>query len=112
MLSIENIAYSIKGKNILNDISENFISGKINVILGPNGSGKSTLLKIISGEIGDFTGNVKYNQLNISSIGIKNLSKIRAVLTQQSVLQFPLTVEEIIMMDAIRILILILQEMI
>jgi iron complex transport system ATP-binding protein len=98
MLNIENIAYSIKGKNILNNISENFIAGKINVILGPNGSGKSTLLKIISGEIVDFTGNVKYNQLNISSIGIKNLSKIRAVLTQQSVLQFPLTIEEIILM--------------
>lgn len=37
-------------KTILCDVTGNFDSGKITVIIGPSGAGKTTLLKIISGE--------------------------------------------------------------
>ena len=98
MINIRDLTYNIKGKNILNGISQDFMPGKINVIVGPNGSGKSTLLKIIGGEISDYAGIIEYNKIDIKKFGIKELSTMRAVLTQQTVLQFPLSVEELIMM--------------
>lgn len=46
---VENITKSIKGYEILKNISATFERGKIHGIIGRNGSGKSMLLKVISG---------------------------------------------------------------
>ena len=48
MLRLENINYSVDGKQILKDISFT-TNDRFVAITGPNGSGKSTLLKIIMG---------------------------------------------------------------
>ena len=49
MLKAQNISLSLQGRLLLDDISANFVAGKVNVILGPNGAGKSTLLACLSG---------------------------------------------------------------
>lgn len=98
MLKVENIQYSIDKKEIVRNISAEFLPGEFNVILGPNGSGKSTFLKIFSGEINGYSGSVFYNQTNISKEKKEMLAKCRAVLSQQPELSFPLTVDEVIMM--------------
>ena len=46
-LIAENISVTIGGKNILQDVSYKFLSGKRTAIIGPNGAGKSTLLKVL-----------------------------------------------------------------
>ena len=48
MIKVNNISYTIDGKNILSNINLNIIQNKITVITGKNGSGKSTLIKIIN----------------------------------------------------------------
>jgi len=68
------------------------------MILGPNGSGKSSLLKIFSGAERHFNGKVYYNGIDLSSISNETLAKKRAVLSQQSQLQFPLPVKDVVMM--------------
>ncbi len=98
MLRTENISYSIGKKQILKNISLEFIPGEFNMILGPNGSGKSTFLKIFSGEINDYDGNVFYGDKKIGSIKKEELARKRAVMSQQPELNFPLSVEEVIMM--------------
>lgn len=40
MLSTQGICYSIEKKEILKNISIDFLPGEFNMILGPNGSGK------------------------------------------------------------------------
>ena len=45
MIKAEQINYSIGQKNILKNISIQFLPGTCNLIIGPNGSGKSTLIK-------------------------------------------------------------------
>lgn len=48
-LSAKHISKKIKGKQILNDISVEFTSGKIYGIIGRNGSGKTMLFRALSG---------------------------------------------------------------
>ena len=98
MLKTENINYSIGKKQILNNITVDFLPGEFNMILGPNGSGKSTFLKIFSGEINDFSGSVLYADKKIGLIKKEILAKGRAVMSQQPELSFPLTVDEVVMM--------------
>jgi iron complex transport system ATP-binding protein len=98
MLRTENISYRIGKKQILKNISLEFVPGEFNMILGPNGSGKSTFLKIFSGEIHGNEGNVFYEGKKIRSIKNDELAKYRAVMSQQPELSFPLTVDEVVMM--------------
>ena len=98
MLEVKNISYKIGTKQILENISASFLPGKLSMIIGPNGSGKSTLLKIISNEIEKYSGEVFYNNRLLTKKDNAALAKIRAVLSQQSELSFPLTVEEVVMM--------------
>ena len=47
MLEINNLTYSVEGKEILSKVSAEFECGKLYTIVGPNGAGKTSLLKII-----------------------------------------------------------------
>ncbi len=98
MLRTININYTAGNKQILSNVSAEFLPGKINMILGPNGSGKSTWLKIFSGEIKRFSGEVFYGDNSIQSLNLPDLSKQRAVMSQQTALSFPLSVEEVVLM--------------
>jgi iron complex transport system ATP-binding protein len=98
MINAQNITYKIGDKIILNDVSVNFLPGKINLILGPNGAGKSTLVKVICNQIKPQEGNVLYQEVNIRNRSVAELAKIRAVLSQNTELAFPLKVKEVVMM--------------
>lgn len=98
MLRTEGICYSIGKKTILKNISLDFRPGDFNMILGPNGSGKSTFLKVFSGELKPTKGNVFMEEKKISDCKKEDIAKVRAVMTQQPELGFPLAVEEVVMM--------------
>jgi len=98
MLKTENIQYQIGKKQILKDINAVFYPGRVAVILGPNGSGKSSFLKIACGETNDFTGTVFYDNSNSKNLKKDQLAKSRAVMSQQTELNFPLLVSEVVMM--------------
>ena len=98
MLSTQGIYFSIGKKEILKNISIDFLPGEFNMILGPNGSGKSTFLKIFSGELKPSKGKIFVDGKQLPEIKKEDLAKIRAVMTQQPELSFPLSVEEVVMM--------------
>ncbi len=98
MLKTTGIYYSIGKKLILSDINVEFHPGEFNMILGPNGSGKSSFLKIFSGEVNHFEGTVMYEDKKIGDIKKEELAKKRAVMSQQPELNFPLMVDEVVMM--------------
>lgn len=98
MISVEQIKYSIRAKNILNNISVEFLPGTCNLIIGPNGSGKSTLIKLLSGELDNYDGRVMYNGADIKTYSKLRLAASRAVLSQQTELSFPMMVEEVVML--------------
>ena len=98
MLSIKNVSYSVGKKEIVKNISVDLLPGEFTMILGPNGSGKSTFLKLFSGEIKAKEGTIFYLDTKISELKKEALAKVRAVMSQQPELGFPLTVDEVVMM--------------
>jgi len=50
MLSIKQLAVSVKGKIILKEINLEVKPGEVHAIMGPNGSGKSTLAAVLAGK--------------------------------------------------------------
>jgi iron complex transport system ATP-binding protein len=98
MIKAHNISYKIGNKSILKDISVSFQPGKINLILGPNGAGKSTLVKVICNQMKPQEGSVFYEDVDIKNTSVAELAKVRAVLSQNTELAFPLKVKEVVTM--------------
>jgi len=98
MIKANNISYKIGNKPILKDISVSFQPGKINLILGPNGAGKSTLVKVICNQLKPQEGTVFYEGIDIKNTSVAELAKVRAVLSQNTELAFPLKVKEVVTM--------------
>jgi len=62
---------------ILDKVSVDFQRGKIHTIYGPSGSGKSTFLYIVGGLDKANSGNVMYENLDITHLSNKELCKFR-----------------------------------
>ncbi len=57
-LDFQNISYSIRGKQILDDVTLGVKPGEVLCLLGPSGSGKTTLLRIAAGLVRAQSGRV------------------------------------------------------
>lgn len=98
MLEAKNITVKIGQKTLLDNVSVSFKPGKLNLIIGPNGAGKSTLIKVISQQLRKHDGEVYYNGENAHSLSERKMAQMRAVLSQNIDLAFPLKVWEVVMM--------------
>ncbi len=98
MLRVENIGVDVGTKCLLDGVNVSFEQGKMNLIIGPNGAGKSTLIKVLSGQLKASRGNVLYGDNDVRNYSALQLSKHRAVLSQNIFLAFPLKVWEVVMM--------------
>jgi iron complex transport system ATP-binding protein len=93
----ENLTFAYKDKSVLNGVSLSVERGEMVGVLGPNGSGKTTLLKIFSGVLRG-QGEVKLNGRSIETYGKRELSRVFAMVPQESQVLFPYTVAEIVLM--------------
>lgn len=93
-----NVTYSIGGATLLHDVSLTVQPGEVLVLVGPNGAGKSTLMHILSGDLAPTAGDVLLEGRKLSSYRPRDLATMRAVLPQQSLLQFAFTVREVVEM--------------
>ena len=48
-LTIENLSFSVRGRDILKDINVSYMENQMSAILGRNGAGKTTFIKCIAG---------------------------------------------------------------
>ena len=96
-MKAENIRVHIGNKEILKGVDFQAEPGQVTAIIGPNGSGKSTLLKALSGEIRS-SGTVTLNGQDITGLKPWKLAAMRGVLPQSSIVAFPFTVQEIVML--------------
>src|SRR5699024_119295 len=95
---VENVAFSIQGKQIISDIDLETQSGEFVGIVGPNGSGKSTLLKNIYRVHQPDCGKITMNHDEIFKLSMKETAKNMAVVSQESSSLFDFSVREIVLM--------------
>ncbi len=97
MLQAENLAVSLGGRRLLSGISLEAGPGRLTAIVGPNGSGKTTLLRAMTGDL-RYEGRIRLNGQEVAEAHPRALAALRAVLTQETQVAFPFTVEEIVML--------------
>src|SRR5690349_9165753 len=98
MLRATNLSWQAGGRRIVDEVSVSFAAGEVNLILGPNGAGKSTLLRLLSGHLPADSGEIRYGDTRIDSLGARQLATFRAVLAQTVQVAFPIRVREVVMM--------------
>ena len=59
LISLKKLTVTIKGKEILKDISTDIHKGQLTTIIGPNGSGKTTFVKALLKEV-PYTGHIRF----------------------------------------------------
>ena len=98
MLRVEKLTYEVKGRKLLKDISFQLRKGEVLALLGANGVGKSTLMGLLSGDKKPQSGTISLNGQLIASYDPQELSKCRAMLSQQQQISLAFKVREIVMM--------------
>lgn len=93
IIEVKNITKTIKGKNILNDISFEVNSGECIALIGPNGAGKTTLMNCLLGNKFINSGSIKINSLNP---GNQKLKEFLNILSQENVVPEKLKVKELL----------------
>ena len=96
-IQTNNLTFTYKDRPVLDGVSLSVERGEMVGILGPNGSGKTTLLKIFSAVLRG-RGDVKVNGRSIETYGKRELSRLFAMVPQESQILFPYTVAEIVLM--------------
>lgn len=76
MLNLKKVSKSIKDKIIVNEISFEINKGSINGLLGPNGAGKTTTFYLIAGLIPLESGEIIFNDLDVSHLPMHKRSNM------------------------------------
>lgn len=93
-----NLSLNCSGVSLLRDINLRVEPGEVTTIIGPNGAGKTSLLRCMVNDLVATTGQVLFSQRNIQEWPSSDRARLLAVLPQQSLLGFPFTVEEVVML--------------
>ena len=100
-LHIQDITKNIKKTKILHGISLEIKSGEIVGLLGPNGAGKTTTFYTVCGLVKPTTGNVYFDDKDITSLPLhKRALKGIGYLPQESSIFKDLSVEDNLMLAA------------
>lgn len=102
MIEAENIAFTVKEKQILKPLSFKTDQEEFIVILGPNGAGKSTLVKLLSNGLKPSSGSISYYGKELKDWTLDDLSKYRAYMHQESMIASSFTVREVLEMARYR----------
>jgi iron complex transport system ATP-binding protein len=86
------------GQALLSDITLALEPGAVLALAGPNGAGKSSLLQLISGDIRISAGQLTFGGRSLAEWSPQDRAQHLAVLPQMSLLNFPYTVEEVVML--------------
>jgi iron complex transport system ATP-binding protein len=96
-LETRDLSFAYQDRVALQGVELCIRRGEMLGLLGPNGSGKTTLLRVLSGVIAG-KGELKINGRNADNYGRRELSKLFAVVPQESRVNFPYTIAEIVLM--------------
>ena len=92
------VGYRIAWRALLDGVSLRLAPGEVLALAGPNGAGKSTLLRLLAGDLAPTSGAVLLDGRPLASFRARDLALRRAVLPQQTLLQFAFAAREVVAM--------------
>lgn len=95
-LELRNVSAGYGSRAVLKDIDLRIAPGELVALLGPNGAGKSTLLRCITGTAVRRTGAILIDGVPIEEYDRGALARRIAVVPGQTLLAFPMRVEELV----------------
>ena len=98
IFEMEDLSFHYGRTRAVDNLSLTLSSGCFWGLLGPNGCGKSTLLDLMARCKTPHAGTIKYRGKEMRHYGGKELAKEIALVPQDFYVNFPFTVEEILLM--------------
>lgn len=98
VISLTSVCAAPWGEELLSDIDFSLAQGQVMSILGPNGAGKTSLLNLLCGSVLPTRGQFTLGDQPLTDWPIRERARAQAVLPQQSSLNFPYTVEEVVLL--------------
>jgi len=93
-----NLHFTYGRAPVLDDVSLTLEAGEILGVIGPNGSGKSTLLRLLSGVLRPASGAVRVRGRSVADYSARELGTLIAVVPQDTLIEFPFSVTEVVLM--------------
>lgn len=97
MLEVKDLAVTLGGSRIVEQVDFSVRVGEIVAVIGPNGAGKSTILGALAGDH-PYEGSVRIGGREVSEWSTRELALRRAVLRQSNAISFPFTVVDVVKM--------------
>jgi iron complex transport system ATP-binding protein len=96
LVEVEGLAFGYPGRAVLREVSFRLEAGALVALCGPNGAGKSTLLRLLLGLHRPAAGWVRLGGARLGDLTRRQIARRAALLPQESPLDLPLTVREVV----------------
>jgi len=98
VLGVSNVHFGYGTTPVLKDVSLALQGGEMLGVIGPNGSGKSTLLRLLSGVLPPGAGSSWLRGRPLYEYTAPQLAHAIAVVPQETLIEFPFSVMEVVLM--------------
>lgn len=95
---LEHVSFGYQGRAVLQDVSLDIQRGERFGVLGPTGSGKSTLVRLLSAVLRPAAGRIRLAGRELGDYTPRDLARLVAVVPQETALDFPFSVLEVVLM--------------
>lgn len=96
--SLSGVGFAHPGRAVFDDLALDLAAGRFTGIIGPNGCGKTTLLDLICRHRIPQSGQIRFEGRPLATYGKRDLARRIAVVPQSYGINFPFTVEEVVLM--------------
>jgi iron complex transport system ATP-binding protein len=98
IVRVESVSFGYRDRAVLRDVSLEVARGERFGVLGPTGSGKSTLVRLLSRVLRPSGGRISLGGRELSRYSARELARRVAVVPQETALDFPFSVLEVVLM--------------